>query len=430
MRVYALYNIKGGVGKTASAINLAYLAAAGGARTLVWDLDPQGAASYYFRVKAKIRGGSEGLVAQKRPLDTHIKGTDYPGLDLLPADFSYRNLDLTLDNRKKPQRQFRRLLKPLASDYDVIFLDCPPSISLVSENIFGAAQVLLIPMIPTTLSLRTYDQIVGFCNEQRLDDLKRMAFFTMVDRRKNLHLEVIESAADSQPEMLETAIPYASDVERMGIHRAPVPEFAPNSRSAMAYADSGARLPRVTRSSPLIPEMFDKRSAPTLRASAPFPRVMLNHQPQSISLAIAHHFDDAPMLLRVLGVHDHACNLGIVEPTSSALIALVTSEQGDGPFHLVLKRPMWHGLSSGQPVRYADRQLQLPAGELDVSDVPRWNPRPVWPEAEQSQAALNFLLEVAAQDGLNGLALMHLLAVLLSSCATISRCAPKAQLRR
>ena len=142
MKVLATYNIKGGVGKTATAVNLAYLAAAEGARTLVWDLDPQGAASFYFRVKPKVKGGSEALITGRRALDRAIKGTDFDNLDLIPADFSYRNMDLELGEAKKRTRRIDLLLRPLAKHYDYVFLDCPPSISLVSENVFRAADVL------------------------------------------------------------------------------------------------------------------------------------------------------------------------------------------------------------------------------------------------------------------------------------------------
>ncbi len=77
MSVFATYNIKGGVGKTAAAVNLAWLSAQEGARTLVWDLDPQGAASFYFRIEPKVKGGGKGLVQGKRDAHKVIKWTDY-----------------------------------------------------------------------------------------------------------------------------------------------------------------------------------------------------------------------------------------------------------------------------------------------------------------------------------------------------------------
>jgi chromosome partitioning protein len=236
MKILAAYNIKGGVGKTAAAVNLSYLAAREGARTLVWDLDPQSAATYYFRIRPKVKGGGKKLLHNKRELNELIKGTDYDHLDLLPADFSYRNMDLVLEETKKSTSRLRRLLKPLADEYDYVFLDCPPSISLVSENVFRAADALLIPTIPTTLSLRTLDQLIRFCaGNDDLSDLKLMPFFSMVDRRKQLHRIITESPPKTLSGLLQTRIPYASDVERMGTRRAALGSYAGKSPSALAY---------------------------------------------------------------------------------------------------------------------------------------------------------------------------------------------------
>ncbi len=237
MRIIGVYNIKGGVGKTAAAVNLAYLAAREGLRTLVWDLDPQGAASFYFRIKPKVKGGSKKMLRGKKDLDDLIKGTDYLGLDLLPADFSYRNMDLLLDEAKKPAMRLLKLLRPLSYEYDLIILDCPPSISLVSENIFQAADALLIPTIPTTLSLRTYGQLLDFVVNHDLDRLRLMPFFSMVDRRKRMHLEITQELPKLHPELLTTHIPYASDVERMGMYRKPLADYSPKGAAAIAYEE-------------------------------------------------------------------------------------------------------------------------------------------------------------------------------------------------
>ena len=235
MKVFACYNIKGGVGKTASTVNLAYLASQEGARTLIWDLDPQGAASFYLRIKPKIKGGTKALVNQNKQLDEFIKGSDYENLDLLPADFSYRNMDLILEDSKKPIRRLHKLLKPLADEYDILFLDCPPSISLVSENVFNAAHALLIPTIPTILSLRTLQQIEDFFAKEHLNLSSLMPFFSMVDMRKNLHKDIVENPPQSKERFLRNYIPYAAEIEQMGLHRAAVNAFAGKSRSAAAY---------------------------------------------------------------------------------------------------------------------------------------------------------------------------------------------------
>ena len=235
MRVFATYNIKGGVGKTATAVNLAWMAARAGLVTLIWDLDPQGAASFYLRTKAKVKGGGRALVEGSRDLQKLIHGTEVPLLDILPADVSYRHMDIRLEEAKKPTRRLRKLLKPLGDTYELVVLDCPPSISLVSEAVFEAADILLVPVIPTTLSLRTLEQLQTFRTKRDLAELKLLPFFSMVDRRKTLHREILAQLPLDCPELLNTHIPYASEVEQMGVRCAPVGEFAAYSRAGLAF---------------------------------------------------------------------------------------------------------------------------------------------------------------------------------------------------
>lgn len=235
MKIIALYNIKGGVGKTTTAVNLAYLSALHGHRTLLWDLDPQGASSFYLRIQPKLKGGSKALVHGKRELTELIKGTDFENFDLLPADFSSRNMDLILDDSKKPTRRLRKLLQPLTTEYDVIFLDCPPGISLLSEAVLHAAEYLLCPLIPTPLSLRTLEQLQTFLRDEEIESVQLLPFFSMVDRRKKMHVELMQSLCNQLPGVLSSTIPYASDIERMGEERNPLPNYAGRSKSAEAY---------------------------------------------------------------------------------------------------------------------------------------------------------------------------------------------------
>jgi len=234
MKTIAFYNIKGGVGKTATAVNIAYLASQDGYKTLLWDMDPQGAASYYFRVKPRIKGGVEELLDKKHDLSQHIKGSDYPLLDILPADFSIRNMDLLLGDLKKPSQRIEKLIKPLREEYDLIMIDCAPSISLVSENVFRAADHLLVPTIPTTLSLRTLKQLRDYFIDNNLDTDKLLSFFSMVDKRRQMHRLIVEKPPKKQARFLTSHIAYLSEIERMGLDREPAC-LKPSNRATQAY---------------------------------------------------------------------------------------------------------------------------------------------------------------------------------------------------
>jgi chromosome partitioning protein len=235
VRVFATYNIKGGVGKTSAAVNLAYLAARDGQRTLLWDLDPQGAATFLFRIKSGVSGGAKALVRGRTGMDAPVKETDYDNLDLLPADFSYRNMDLALDRAKSPTRRITQLLATLAGEYDVVFLDCPPSVSLVSESVLRASDVLLVPLIPTTLAVRTYEQLIAFVADAKAPRPAVLAFFSMVDRRKRLHRESMATLRDGRRGIAAAVIPASAVVENMGPRREPVVVSAPSSEAASAY---------------------------------------------------------------------------------------------------------------------------------------------------------------------------------------------------
>lgn len=235
MKSLAVYNIKGGVGKTSTAVNLAYLAARHGQRTLLWDLDPQAAATYIFRVRPRVKGGGERIVRASKPIDAAIKGTDFDHLDLLPADFSYRHMDLMLDHSKRPTRRLRRVLAPLSSDYDLIVLDCPPSVSLVSENVLRAADTVLSPLIPNTLSVRTFDQLTDFVATLKHHRPWLVGFFSMVDRRKRMHRELVEQLPKERHDIAGAAIPSQSVIEQMAAQRAPLPHYAPRSFAARCY---------------------------------------------------------------------------------------------------------------------------------------------------------------------------------------------------
>lgn len=235
MKIFAVYNIKGGVGKTTTAVNLAYLSAAEGARTLIWDLDPQGSTSYYLCVQPKIKGGAERLLSDKADLNSLVRMTGYPNLDMLPADLSYRSLDILIEEQKKPLAVLQKLLKPVSESYDHVFLDCPPSLSIMAENVFQVADFLLIPLIPTTLSLRAYNRLIQFLVKQRTRRLKVVPFFNLYNPSHPIHQAVIKGVCAKHPLFVQEPIPDSTRIEAMGIKRAPIFAFARESPEANCY---------------------------------------------------------------------------------------------------------------------------------------------------------------------------------------------------
>lgn len=234
MSVLAVYNIKGGVGKTATSVNLAYLSSLEGGKTLLLDMDPQGSASFYFRIRSPEKFGAKKLLKGGKHIEENIRGTDYPGLDMLPADFSYRNIDIALDDCKKSQKRLNKVLQPLEDEYAQIVLDCPPNLTLLSESIFYAADRILVPVIPTTLSLLSLEQLFAFLDDIGQGREKVLVFFSMVEKRKKMHADMMQSLQE-QSCVLQSVIPYSADIERMGVYRQPVAAALPGSVSAAAY---------------------------------------------------------------------------------------------------------------------------------------------------------------------------------------------------
>ena len=236
MKIIACYSMKGGVGKTASAVNIAYWAAKSGLRTLILDLDPQGASSFYFRVKSspKKDWGSRFFKAYGQIL-RQIKASDFDKLDIIPAHLSFRHFDVLLQQLRKRQNRLRQALKGLKKEYDLIILDCPPTISKLAENIFTAADLILVPVIPTTLSERTFDQLTAFFKQENYSRKKLIPFFTMVDARKQLHKQTAIAMRKRYKRFLRNEIPFSTDVEKMGKYRAPIDTFAHDKQANKAY---------------------------------------------------------------------------------------------------------------------------------------------------------------------------------------------------
>jgi chromosome partitioning protein len=235
MKIIACYSNKGGVGKTATSVNLAYISASKGYRTLLCDLDPQGASSFYFRIKPSKKLTSTAFFDDVGKLVAAIRGSDYDNLDLLPANLTYRDFDIFLSRMKNKRSQLKKVMKAADNDYQVLILDCPPNISLLSENVFKAADKVVVPVIPTTLSVRTLEQLYAFFKDHDYQEKKILPFFSMVQQSKNLHRETMVALQKEYKSLLKSYIPFSTDVERMGVHRAPILTFAGKDQASVAY---------------------------------------------------------------------------------------------------------------------------------------------------------------------------------------------------
>ncbi len=242
MRVLAFYNLKGGVGKTAAAVNVSWEAARNGMPTLFWDLDPQAASSWYLQHDQGLQRSARKLIRGRRPAGTEVRRTIWEYLDLLPGDLGYRHMDLLIEQAGGKPDALAELVRPFSEQYGLLVLDCPPNFSRLSDNIFRVADLLAVPVIPSPLSLRAWEQLTAHFKEQKLPRKRLAPFLSMVDRRRVLHRQWVDGGDNGLKRQLQAWVPYASDVEQMGIRQAPVATFAPRGAAAGAYCRLWAEL--------------------------------------------------------------------------------------------------------------------------------------------------------------------------------------------
>ncbi|WP_319765354.1 AAA family ATPase [Maridesulfovibrio sp.] len=247
MKSMACYNMKGGVGKTSFAVNFAYLSAANGVRTMVWDLDPQGAATFHLGVEPLEQTKLKKLIKDKKLIKNMVEPTPYANLSVIPAGFDYRNMDMVLDDSKKSRKKLKKIISSFEENYDLFLFDCPPSISNLSEVIFSTVEYILMPVVPAVMPQQSFLKVKEYLSSMNETCAELIPFFNMVDRRKSGHRKIMwDNKKEFKNYFCENFIPARADVEKMGIERAPLHAFAAKSSAAVAYKDLWKEITKKT----------------------------------------------------------------------------------------------------------------------------------------------------------------------------------------
>lgn len=220
LKKIAVYNIKGGVGKTTTSVNLACFLAKRGLSVLLWDLDPQGGSSFFFGLQNKNNNTHGRLFEKYITIYDVIHSTESYHIDVISNDalfcdqFMNHASKMTAVNFTNSEL-IQITLDEVQDDYDVCIIDCSPGRFLLHNNIFRAADLILVPNMPAPLST--------YCNNMLMDSLqqdlrlsrKTLSFYNMVQVHKSLHKEYLDNRKDASW-MLDSFIPFYMDIELIG----------------------------------------------------------------------------------------------------------------------------------------------------------------------------------------------------------------------
>ncbi len=240
-RTISIANQKGGVGKTTTAVNLSSALARAGKRVLLVDLDPQGNATTGCGVdKLALTRSSYDVLLEDQPMRDALRRSAGDEFDLLPTNTDLTAAEVSLMNHPMRERRLSRALEPLLADYDYVFIDCPPSLSMLTINALVASDGVLVPLQTEYYALEgltgllaTIDKIRELYNPGlRLEGILR----TMHDLRNRLAAEVSRQLIDHFGDrVFRTVIPRNVRVAEAPSHGQPVLLYDRHSRGALSY---------------------------------------------------------------------------------------------------------------------------------------------------------------------------------------------------
>jgi chromosome partitioning protein len=238
-KTIAVTNQKGGVGKTTTAINLSACLAEIGKKILLIDLDPQGNSTSGLGLRAGSLTVYEALMGRTALASTIIE-TGVPGLKIAPADIRLAGAELELKDLQEREYRLRRVLQTVENDYDYLFIDCPPSLGLLTVNALCAAQRVLIPVQCEYYALEGVSSLVNTINRVKHGfnpglDIEGV-LLTMLDGRTNLGLQVVDSVKKYfKNKVYATAIPRNIRLGEAPSHGLPIHLYDGRSLGAESY---------------------------------------------------------------------------------------------------------------------------------------------------------------------------------------------------